>query len=132
MDPTQPPKETTGSCEQKVLLDGRFLQQECTGEMMGGPFTGIGVTGYDNQTKKYVSTWMDSMGTGIFVMEGTGSADGKTITQKGSHADPVEGRMTHRAVTRIVDNNTEVFEMYNVGKNGKEMRMMEITYTRKQ
>src|SRR5437868_7039824 len=56
MEPNQPPTESTGSCEQKVILDGRFLQQECTGEMMGGPFTGIGVTGYDNQTKKYVST----------------------------------------------------------------------------
>ena len=132
MEPNKPPTESTGSCEQKMLLDGRYLQQECTGEMMGGPFTGIGVTGYDNQTKKYVSTWMDSMGTGIFFMEGTGSPDGKTFTQKGSHADPVQGQIKHRAVTKIVDNNTEVFEMYAAGKDGKEMKMMEITYTRKQ
>jgi len=131
MEPNKPPTETTGFCEQKVILEGRFLQQECTGEMMGGSFTGIGVTGYDNQTKKYVSTWMDSMGTGIFVMEGTGSADGKTFTQKGSHADPVQGQMKHRAVTRIVNDNTEVFEMYGAGKDGKEMKMMEIIYTRK-
>ncbi|MCI0568906.1 MAG: DUF1579 domain-containing protein, partial [Acidobacteria bacterium] len=132
MEPGTPPEETTGSCEQKMVLDGRFLQQECTGEMMGSPFTGIGITGYDNLTKKYVTTWMDSQGTGIFVMEGTGSADGKTITQKGSHADPMGGRMHHRAVTKIVDDNTEIFEMYGSGKNGKEMKMMEITYTRKQ
>jgi hypothetical protein len=130
MEPDKPPTESTGSCEQKMVLDGRFLQQECTGEMMGGPFTGIGVTGYDNHTKKYVSTWMDSMGTGIFVMEGTGSGDGKTFTQKGSHEDPIEGRMNHRAVTKIVDNNTEIFEMYSE-KNGQEVKMMEITYSRK-
>ncbi len=131
MEPDKPPVESAGSCEQKMLLDGRFLQQECTGEMMGSPFTGIGVIGYDNYTKKYVSTWMDSMGTGIFFMGGTASAGGKTITQKGSHNDPIEGPMKLRGVTKIVDNNTKVFEMYGTGKKGKEMKMMEITYTRK-
>ena len=62
MEPNKPPTESIGSCEQKMLLGGRFLQQECTGDMMGQPFTGIGVNGYDNHTRKYVSTWMDSMG----------------------------------------------------------------------
>ena len=132
MEPNKPPMETAGSCELKILLDGRFLQQECTGEMMGYPFTGIGLSGYDNHTKKYISTWMDSMGTGIFVMEGTASADGKTITEKGQHDDPIEGRMKHRAVWKIVDSNTQTFEMYGTGKHfEKEAKMMEITYTRK-
>jgi len=132
MEPGKPPMESTGSCEEKVLLDGRFLQQECTGEMMGQPFTGIGVTGYDNHTKKYVSTWMDSMGTGIFVMEGTGSPDGKTVKLKGGHQDPIEGTMKHHAVWKIVDANTQVFELWGSGKHTKDMKMMEITYTRKQ
>jgi hypothetical protein len=131
MDPNKPPTESTGTCEEKTLLDGRFLQQECTGDMMGQPFTGIGVTGYDNYTKKYTSTWMSSMGTGIFVMEGTGSADGKTITLHGSHKDPTWGVMKHRAVWKLVDANTQTFEMYHKGKDGKQMKMMEITYNRK-
>lgn len=132
MEPDKPPMETMGSCEQKLLLGGRFLQQECTGDMMGQSFTGIGVMGYDNHTKKYVSTWMDSMGTGIFFMQGTASADGTIITQTGSYNDPIEGLMELRAVTRIVDDHTEIFEMYSTGKHGQDMKMMEITYTRKQ
>jgi hypothetical protein len=131
MDPSKPPMESTGTCEEKVLLDGRFLQQECTGDMMGQPFTGIGVTGYDNFTKKYVSTWMSSMGTGIFVMEGTASADGKTITLHGSHKDPMGGVMKHRALWKFVDANTQTFEMYGAHGQDKETKMMEITYTRK-
>jgi hypothetical protein len=132
MEPDKPPMESSGACEQKMLLGGRFLQMECTGEMMGESFTGIGVNGYDNHTKKYVSTWMDSMGTGIYFMEGTASADGKTITQKGHYDDPIEGSMELRGVTKIVDDNTEIFEMYGSGKNGNDMKMMEITYTRRQ
>jgi len=132
MDPSKPPVESTGTCEEKVLLDGRFLEQECTGDMMGQPFTSIGVTGYDNFTKKYVTTWMSSMGTGIFVMEGTGSADGKTITLHGSHKDPMGGDMKHHAVWKFVDANTQTFEMYGAHGNDKDMKMMEITYNRKQ
>jgi hypothetical protein len=131
MEPNKPPTESTGACEQKMILGGRFLQQEFTGDMMGNPFTGIGVTGYDNHTKKYMSTWMDSMGTAILVFEGTASADGKTITQESRYDDPIKGPLKWRSVTRIVDENTHVFEMYETGKRGKEEKMMEITYTRK-
>ncbi len=131
MDPQKPPLVSKGSCEQAMLLGGRFLRQECTGDMMGQSFTGIGLNGYDNHTKKYMSIWMDSMGTAIYVMEGTASADGKIITQTGHYDDPVEGPVNLRSVTKIVDNNHEVFEMYGTDKTGKDRKMMEITYTRK-
>jgi len=131
MEPNKPPTESTGTCEQKMILGGRFLQQEFTGDMMGNPFTGIGVTGYDNHTKKYVSTWMDSMGTAILFFEGTASEDGKTITQEACYDDPVKGPTKWRSVIRIVDDNTHVFELSSADKSGKEEKMLEITYTRK-
>jgi hypothetical protein len=132
MEPGKPPLESTGACEYQVLLDGRYVQQQCTGEMMGQPYTGIGTHGYDNVSKKYVTTWIDSMGTGIFFMDGTASPDGKTVTLQGSHADPFEGTMKHRAVWKFVDANTQLFEMYGEHGHGEEMKMMEITYSRKQ
>lgn len=131
MEPSKPPMESTGSAEMKMLLDGRFLYQEFTGEMMGHPFSGVGIDGYDNLRKRYVTTWIDTMGTGIFQMEGTASADGKIIILKGQHDEPGGGHMTHRAVWKIVDGNTQTFEMYGAHGHGKEMKMMEITYTRK-
>ena len=131
MDSDKPPMEGTGTCEQKMLLDGRYLQQEYTGEMMGSPFTGINLIGYDNHTKKYVSTWIDSMSTGIYYFEGTGSADGRTITQESSYDDPVRGSMVWRSVTRIVDDNKVEYEMFLTPKGGKEEKMMEMTLTRK-
>ena len=132
MEPDKPPMESTGSAEMKMLLDGRFLQQEFTGDMMGQSYSGVGISAYDNLRKRYVTMWIDSMGTGIFTMEGTASADGKTITLKGQHAELGGGQMTHRAVWKIVDSNTQTFDMYGTHEHGKEMKMMEITYTRKQ
>jgi hypothetical protein len=132
MEPGKPPMESTGTAEMKMLLDGRFLYQEYNSQMMGQPFSGIGITAYDNLRKRYVSAWIDSMGTGIFMMEGTASADGKTITLKGSHPEPGGGQMTHRAIWKIVDSNTQTFDMFGAHRGGKEMKMMEIIYTRKQ
>ena len=132
MEPGKPPTESSGTADMKMLLDGHFLYQEYHGQMMGQPFSGIGIDAYDNMSKKYVTAWMDSMGTGIFIMEGTASADGKTITLKGSHPEPGGGKMTHRAVWKIVDSNTQTFDMYGAHHGQKETKMMEITYQRKQ
>lgn len=129
--PDQPPMESSGASEHKMILGGRFLQQDFTGDMMGTPFSGIGFTGYDNHTKKYLSTWMDSMGTSILFFEGTAGADGKTITQESRYDDPIKGAVKWRSVTRIIDDDTHLFEMYSADKSGKEEKMMEITYTRK-
>jgi hypothetical protein len=131
MEPDKPPMEGTGTCEQKMLLGGRYLQQEYAGEMMGSPFTGINLIGYDNHTQKYVSTWIDSMSTGIYYFEGTASADGRTITQENNYHDPVRGPTVWRSVTRIVDDNTLEYIMYITSKGGTEEKMMEMTVTRK-
>ncbi|ESS73638.1 hypothetical protein MGMO_15c00590 [Methyloglobulus morosus KoM1] len=131
MEPGKPPMESEGTVEMKMLLDGRYLQQEYHGTMMGQPFTGISINAYDNLTKHYVTTWMSTTGTGIFTMEGSASADGKTITLEGKHPEPGGGHMSHLAIWKIVDNNTQTFDMYGAHHGGKEMKMMEIVYTKK-
>lgn len=130
MQPGEPPVEGTGVCEKKMLFDGRYLQQEYAGEMMGSPFSGIEVMGYDNHTKKYVSTWIDSMSSGIMFFEGTATEDGKTITQESHYDDPLRGPTVWRNVTKIVDDNTIEFEMYVTPEGGKEEKLMEMTATR--
>ena len=128
MMPGQPPVESRGVSEQKIILGGRFLYQEFKGEAMGAPFTGIGIIGYDNHKKKFVSTWMDSMSTGMFHFEGDG--EGKTITMTCSYDDPVRGPMKMRTITRIEDKQAHRFEMYGIDAHGKEEKIMEITYTK--
>lgn len=130
MEPGQPPTESTGTCEYKALLDGRYVQQDCIGTMRGHPFKGIGMHGYDNVTKKYMTTWIDTLGTGIFSMAGKAGVDGKTITLHGALADPFEGLMKQRAVWKFPDTNTQILEMYGPHGKGNEMILMEITYTR--
>ncbi len=128
----KPAMESTGTCEQKLVLDGHYLKQIYTGDMMGVPFTGINFLGYNNHTKKFESIWIDSMSTAIYFFVGKGSADGRTITQECSYDDPVRGPAVWRSVTRIKDDNTLEFEMFIKPKSGKEEKMMEMTVVRRE
>jgi hypothetical protein len=131
MQPGAAPQESKGKSENKLIFDGRFLHQEFKGTMMGQPFTGIGYTGYDNTRKKYVGSWMDSMGTSLTYSDGTADPAGKVLTMGMKVADPVTGKeTTNRTVTRIESDAKHVFEMYETAPDGKEFKSMEIVYTR--
>jgi hypothetical protein len=128
--PGAPAMEDSGTATRTMALDGRVLVEDVQSTMMGAPFTGHGMTGYDNVTGKYWSTWNDSMSTGLMVSHGKCDAK-QSCTFTGSWNDPVKKRqVTSRMTTRWTTPTTEIFEMYGPGKDGKEMKMMEITYTK--
>jgi hypothetical protein len=129
--PGAPPMEETGSATRAMALDGRVMVEDFKGSMMGMPFTGHGMTGYDNVSGKYWSTWNDSMSTGLMVSQGTCDAQ-NACSFKGSWNDPIKkGPVSTRMTSRWTSPTVEVFEMYGPGKDGKEFKMMEITYTKK-
>ena len=130
MEPDKPPMENTGTCEQKMILGGRYLQQEYASQMMGTRYTGINLIGFDNHTRKYMSTWIDSMSTAIYCFEGAASADGRTITQECRYDDPVRGPLLWRSVSRIVDDDTMIYEMFITLEGGMERKEMEMTLSR--
>ncbi len=133
MDPAQPPEETTGSCEFRTVLGGRYLEQRFEGSMMGQPFSGIGFTGYDNVKKKYESYWIDSAGTGMMIMSGTPDKSGKKTVYTGSMLDPTTNgkKVALRSVDTEVDADNLLFEMWMSGPDGKMAKSMEMVYTRK-
>src|SRR2546428_11093216 len=126
-----PAMEDTGTATRKMMLDGRVLIEDLSSSMMGTPFTGHGMMGYDNVSGKYWSTWTDTMSTGLMVSQGSCDPQ-KVCTFTGGWNDPIKKTpVKARMTTRWTSPTTEVFEMYGPGKDGKEMKMMEITYTKK-
>jgi hypothetical protein len=127
--PGAPASESKGTAKFTSILGGHFVQMDYQGDMMGQPFQGSGTFGYDNGRKKHVSTWIDSMGTGIMVSLGDG--DGKTFTSTSEYDDPMTGKPTKsRMVTKVLGPDKHTFEMYGPGPDGKERLVMEITYDR--
>lgn len=132
MDPTKEPATSEGTSELKWVLGGRFLQQTYEGQFMGGPFSGVGYTGYDNYKKKYVATWMDTSGTSMLNMSGGFDKSGKTLTMTGKYDDFTTGKTTTMRTTTTIASNGEMhWEMWGPGPDGKDFKMMELVYTRK-
>ena len=130
--PDAPAVEAPGTATRSMILGGRVMVEELNSSMMGMPFTGHGMTGFDNVSGKYWGTWNDSMSTGVIVSQGTCDAAGKSCIFTGSWNDPIKKTaIKARMTTKRPNPTTEIFEMYAPGKDGKEMKMLEITYTKR-
>jgi hypothetical protein len=128
-----PAMKSEGSSTNKMIMGGRYQQSSFKGNMMGMPFNGMSITGYDNAKKKFVSTWIDEMGTGIMKMEGPWDEATKSMTLVGKCVSPANGQeFEMKEVFRIVDDKTQVMEMYGPdSKTGVQYKTMEITFTKK-
>jgi len=134
MDPSGAPVDMKpGTQHAEMILGGRYLTSAWNGEMMGMPFEGHGLLGYDNFKKQYQMTWVDNMGTTISTAAGTADAAGKVITLMGKMDDPSTGAKDQDAkyVYTIKDDKTVTFEMYGPAPGKGLVKMMETTFTKK-
>jgi hypothetical protein len=126
---------TKGAMHAQMILGGRYLQLNYSGEMdMGGgnkmPFKGVGIGGYDNARKKYTNFWIDEMSTGFMQTEGT--YEGNVLTCEGTSTDPMSGQpMKVKEVMTEIDDTHHKYELSMAGQDGKMMKVLEITYTKK-
>jgi hypothetical protein len=137
-DPNAPPQQSKGTATRKSIMNGRFVVMDVTGKMQmpdqtgkmkDMQFKGMGMEGYDNVKKKFVGSWVDNMGTGISLAEGTYDPASKTFTFT-SEMEPVPGMKTPvREVLKVTDNNHMMLEWYE-NHGGQEKKTMEIAYTR--
>ena len=94
---------------------------------------GIGITGFDNYKKKFVSVWFDNRNTAIMTSEGLLDQSGKVLTLFGSMDEWMTGEhdKTVKYVYRIIDDDEFVFEIHDLGIVPGETKVIEIVYTRK-
>jgi hypothetical protein len=137
-DPNAKPQESKGTATRKAVMGGRYVMMDVTGKMQipgedgkmkDAQFKGMGLEGYDNVKKKFVSSWIDNMGTGIQFSEGTYDPATKTFTYT-SEMEPMPGMKSQtREIIKIADNNHMALEWYE-NHGGGEKKTMEINYTR--
>ncbi len=124
------PMVSPGVSTVELVFDGRYLKQHFRCLSAEIPFEGLQLMGYDNIRKKYVSIWIDSVSTGITLMEGTYDEATETLTMTGQTDDPTTGPTKMRSVTREISKDRCVMEMYQAGPDGQEQKCMEVIYTR--
>jgi len=131
MDPTKP--DTSKLIQTySMILNGLYQEAKLTGSMMGMPFEGRSINGFDNARKKFQTTWMDSFSSGFTYMTGDYDSISNTLNLKGTQSNPSTGKdMGIREVMKIIDENTYTLVMYGDAPGGKEIKYMEGTFKRK-
>jgi hypothetical protein len=129
--PGAAPVESRGTAEFSWLMEGRWLQEKMTGDMMGHPMQGFSITGYDNFNKCFVSTWVDNHTTMMVHSSGSMDQSGKVLTMFGKMDEPMTGEhnKTVRFQTTIIDEDTHRLNIDEV-QYGPPFTVLEITYKR--
>lgn len=132
MAPGTEPTVSEATAVSEMILGGRYLSTKVSGSMMGMPFDGMSLEGYDNAAKLFMTTWIDNMGSGIMYMTGTWDETAKQINYTGKTIDPMSGNWIDvRQVVTYNSDGTVKMEMYGPGADGKEFKTMEIINMKK-
>jgi hypothetical protein len=130
--PGTEPSVSNLTSEGKMILGGRYLYFVFKGTMMGQPFKGIQIVGYDKFEKKYRTFWIDNTSTPFFLSSGNLDESGKVLTETALWPDfRMGGTSKVKMVTKIVSDDKIIYEMYMIAPDGTEFKSMENTSTRK-
>lgn len=127
------PAVTKGTCEQKMIQGGRFLESDFVFQDAAGPTTGMGVIGFDAQTGKFTSFWVDSRSTRFSVRQSEAGFDGKQILLWSQNVgEPGPNARRSRTVSVLEDGDKRlVHRQYTAGADGKQRIVMQLEMTRK-
>jgi hypothetical protein len=132
----QPVDAGTSILINTMAMGGLYQVSEIKGNPtpgMGKPWTGLRITGYDSARKVFTRAMIgDGGAAGGVGMEGPWDEANKSITMPFKKFDPSTGKERNlKEVYKIIDDNTEVLEIYGTDpKTKKEFKMLNIKWTR--
>ncbi len=125
-----PPMQSKCTETNTVICNGLWLQGEFRGDMMGMPFEGRSITGYDAGKKKYVSWWFDSMSPTCSHSTGTYDAASKALVMNGRSIG-MDGKPVSTVETmKWTGADERTFTMISKSEDGAEAGKMTIVYKR--
>ena len=125
------PFKQKGACKQTMTHGGRFLRSEFTFTTADGTSTGTGLIGFEPETGKFTSVWIDSRQTRMSFRQSEDKFDGGQIVLFGKELGGKEARRS-KTVTKLEDDGRRiVHRQYAVNPDGTERLVMELVLTRK-
>ena len=127
------PAKSNGVCRQTMTHDGRFLRSEFTFETDAGKTTGTGLIGFEPETGRFTSVWVDSRQTRMSFRQSEEKFDGKKVVLVGKALGEggKDGRRSQTVTTLEDDGKKIVHRQHAIDADGKERLVMELVLTRK-
>jgi len=131
----------------KLFMDGEAMESEATmtyesfgdfwiigryeGEFMGSAFKGIDISGYDPETKQYVSYWLDNTSPEFIEMRGEWATTAKSMTMRS--IKPAMNHMTGEKETMIqeMEFKSDDHFIFQMRSESASSAAMMITYRRR-
>lgn len=127
------PAVTTGTCTQTLVHDGRFLQSEFRFGTGKDASTGTGMIGFDADTKRFTSFWVDSRSTRVSVRQSDTTFDGTRVELVSRTLGEDKNARQSRTETRLdADGQRIVHRQFGRGTDGEERLVMELVMQRTQ
>lgn len=134
MMPGMPPQSSPGTATYEWIIEGRWLGQRVTGTLMGMPYQGFSIIGFDGYAKNHVSASVSSMDTALNVARGlVVDPSNKTTAVYGTLDEYTTGelRKPFKVVTKVQDANRHVVEVWDLGIGEAGAKVLEFRYKRK-
>lgn len=114
----------------KAICGGMWMASDFKSELAGVPYSGHGLDGYDQQKKKYVGIWVQSMASAPMHYEGVIDDKG-VLVMTGTFPGPDGKPAKFKNTTAWKDKDHFTFKMYMVPAEGEELLAFKIDYSRK-
>ena len=128
------PMISTGLLNSSWQVDGLFLQQDYIGDPVPGathPFQGRGFWGYNVSQGHYEGFWIDNASTEMQMESGDVNESGTVWEMKSQMVSPQTGEVLQkRSLNTLLDEDRHRVEMFFAATDGKQVKAMEINYTR--
>lgn len=117
----------------RTMKWGRYLYEELTMGEGEEEANAVSYTGFDNGAREYKTIALGIMGTGMDVLSGTRSDDGKTVTMTSERVE--KGLDNMKIKTRFVitrkSSDEQLVEYFNAFGDAPEYKAGEMIYKRK-
>ena len=128
---TGDPIRGKGTCRQRMIHGGRFLESDFTFESKNGKTTGLGLIGFEPETGRFTSVWTDERQTRMSMRHSRDPFDGKKIVLYSASLDEPSPAHASRTETTLEDGGRRlVHRQYAVVAGAHDRLMMELVMTR--
>ena len=130
-NPAAPPETSEATAVRSMTQGGRVLEEVYTSMIMGQPFEGRGLTGYDRLTGQYWSVWIDNMNDGASVTYGGFNETDDAIVMEGEVPSLMMGRVMPVRIEFQMDGpDRTVHAFFTPDPSGTMVQYMELVYER--
>jgi hypothetical protein len=100
----------------RAVEGSSFVFEEAHSEVFGQPFMGLGIVGYDQQTRTWMTVWIDSAESGLSVSAGQFDKDNKSLVKRSEATADAPAQLQ---ITRFTGDDSFVFVM---GPDGDDFK----------